>query len=106
MMQITEEQRKALVKRIEELQETQKSHWTGNYPGNDLDQQVWEIALAALTENWHERAEAAEAKLKDAQENSGFWGRAAAKETIRANKAEEKLAEHRARKTAIKKVSR
>lgn len=43
--------------------------------------------------DWKERAEAAEAKLKEAQENLGFWGRVAAKETIRANKAEEKLAD-------------
>lgn len=46
---MTEDQKQALIKRIEELQEEQSSHWTGHYPGNELDQEIWKIALAALT---------------------------------------------------------
>ena len=96
-MQLTEEQRKALITdckqsiaAYEENYKTWGEHWRAFNESHIIRQK---IAMAALTENWHERAEAAEAKLKDAQENSGFWGRAAAKETIRANKAEAKLAE-------------
>lgn len=46
---MNDEQRKALVHRIKDLQEDQLSHWTGVYPGSELDRKIWEIALAALT---------------------------------------------------------
>lgn len=46
-----------------------------------------------VSEALRRKSEAAEAKLAENEKSSGFWGRAAASETIRANKAEAKLAE-------------
>lgn len=46
-----------------------------------------------VSEALRRKSEAAEAKLAENEKSSGFWGRAAASETIRANKAGAKLAE-------------
>lgn len=46
---MTDEQKQVLIKRIEQLKEEQSGHWTGHCPGNQLDQEIWKIALTALT---------------------------------------------------------
>lgn len=50
------------------------------------------LAIAESFREMERRAEAAEDKLAENEKSSGFWGRAAASEAIRANKAEAKLA--------------
>lgn len=55
---------------------------------------IWLLELRRhRQDNWKQRAEEAEAKLVENEKSSGFWGRVAASETIRANKAEKQLAE-------------